>query len=92
MQHHDELAGERATAEARQANLLQCESTPGASQAIVREWAEQQLPAFARASQNMAAMAALLTPSTDGVDEVYQWLKSILGTAAALQVESSLLY
>jgi hypothetical protein len=58
------------------------------------ERAERQLPAFATASQNAAAMAklldALLAPSTDGVGEMYQRLKSILGTAIAQQVKSSL--
>jgi hypothetical protein len=34
----------------------------------------------------------LPTLSTDGVDEVYQRLKSILSIAAAQQVESSLLH
>jgi hypothetical protein len=42
----------------------------------------------------VAAVAALLdalsTPFTNGVGEMYQWLKSILGTAAAQQAESSL--
>jgi hypothetical protein len=41
----------------------------------------------ARASQNVAAMAALLdtllVPSTDKVVKVYQLLKNILGTATA---------
>jgi hypothetical protein len=58
------------------------------------ERAERQLPAFATASQNASAMAklldALLAPSTDGVGEMYQRLKSILGTAIAQQVKSSL--
>jgi hypothetical protein len=47
---------------------------------------EQRLPAFARASQNVVVAAALLdtlpAPSTKWVGEVYQRLKSILGTAA----------
>jgi hypothetical protein len=47
----------------------------------------------ARASQNVAAMAALLdtllVPSTDKVVKVYQLLKNILGTATAQQAESS---
>jgi hypothetical protein len=42
----------------------------------------------------VAAVAALLdtlsTPSTDGVGEVYQWMKNILGITAAQQVESTL--
>jgi hypothetical protein len=37
-----------------------------------------------------AHLDMLLTPSIDGVGEVYQQLKSILGTAAAQQTESSL--
>jgi hypothetical protein len=58
------------------------------------ERAERQLPTFARASQNMAKVAALLdtmpATSTDGVGNVYQWRKSILSTTATLQAESSL--
>jgi hypothetical protein len=42
---------------------------------VAKEEVEQQLPAFARANQNMAVAAALL-------DEVYQWLISILDAAA----------
>jgi hypothetical protein len=46
------------------------------------------------ASQNVAAVAVLMdtlpAPSTNRVGEVYQQLKSILGTATAQQVESSL--
>jgi hypothetical protein len=65
-----------------------------AGQAVVVDHAEQQLPTFARASRNMAIAATLLdmlpTPSTDGVGEVYQWLKNIISTAAAQQVESSI--
>jgi hypothetical protein len=49
--------------------------------------AERQLPTFSRASQNIARAAALLgtlpAPSIDGVREVYQRLKNILGTAIA---------
>jgi hypothetical protein len=67
-----------------------------ARQNVTMERAERQLPAFARASQNMAAMTLLLdalpAPSTDGVCEMYQRLKSILGTVTARQVESSLQY
>jgi hypothetical protein len=55
---------------------------------------ERQLPAFTSANQNMAAAAVLLVtlpaPSTDGVGEMYQLLKSILRTAVAQQAESSL--
>jgi hypothetical protein len=58
------------------------------------ERAEQQLPTFARASQNMAATTSLLDtlpiPSTDGVGELYQQLVNILGIAATQQAESSL--
>jgi hypothetical protein len=50
--------------------------------------------AFARASQNVAAMTALLDslamPSSDGVDKVYRQLKDILTITAAHQAESSL--
>jgi hypothetical protein len=45
-----------------------------------------QRPTLARASQNMATVTVLLdtllAPSTDGMDKVYQQLKTILGTAA----------
>jgi hypothetical protein len=47
-----------------------------------------QRPTLARASQNMAMatvtvlLDTLLAPSTDGMDKVYQQLKTILGTAA----------
>jgi hypothetical protein len=48
---------------------------------------ERQVPTFARANQNMATAAKLLdtlpAPSINGVGEVYQRLKSILGTATA---------
>jgi hypothetical protein len=77
---------ERAVAEARLADLLQCESALQATHVVAKERMERQLPAFARASQNMATMAALLdalpAPSTDGVGKVYQRLKSILSAAA----------
>jgi hypothetical protein len=57
---------------------------------------ERQLPAFARASQNVTAAAALLdvlpTPSTNEVGKVYQQLKSILSTAVVQQAESCLLH
>jgi hypothetical protein len=63
---------------------------------MAREWAERQLVAFASASKIMAVVAALLevlpTPSTDGAGEVYQQLKSILGTTTMQQAESSLLH
>jgi hypothetical protein len=56
--------------------------------------AERQLFAFARASQNMAVMVALLdalsAPSTDGVGKMYQRLKSILSTTTAQHAKSSL--
>jgi hypothetical protein len=49
---------------------------------MAREQAEWQLPTFARASPNVAATAALLdvlpSPSTNGIGEVYQWVKSVL--------------
>jgi hypothetical protein len=58
-----------------------------AGQAGTIDHAEQQLPTFTRASQNVAAAAALLdtlpTPSIDGVGKVYQQLKNILGTTTA---------
>jgi hypothetical protein len=50
---------------------------------VAREWVERQLPTFAKASQNVVAVTALLdalpTTPTNRVDELYQWLKSILG-------------
>jgi hypothetical protein len=63
-------------------------------QSVVMEWAEWQLPTFTKASQNVAMAAVLLDtlllPSTNGVGEVYQRLKSILSTTATQQAESSL--
>jgi hypothetical protein len=57
-----------------------------ASQAVAGEWAEWQLPTFARASQNVAAVVVLLdalpAPFADRVGEVYRRLKSILGATA----------
>jgi hypothetical protein len=51
-------------------------------------------PTFAKASQNMVAVAALLdtwpTPSADGVDKVYHQLKDILGVTITQQAESLL--
>jgi hypothetical protein len=89
LQHESALNGS-------QASLLQHESALNGSQAIAGERAEQQLPAFARAGQNMATATVLLdtlpTPSTDWAGEVYRWLKSILGTAIVQQAESSLLH
>jgi hypothetical protein len=38
-----------------------------------------------------ALLDALLAPSADGVGEVYQWLKTILGTTALQQVKSFVL-
>jgi hypothetical protein len=55
--------------------------------AMTTNHGERQAPAFARASQNMAATAALLdtlhAPSTDRVGQVYLQPENILGTAAA---------
>jgi hypothetical protein len=72
--------------------LLQQESALKVSQALVGKLVEQQLPAFARASQNLAAVAALLDAlpalSTDGASEVYQRLKRILDGATVQQAES----
>jgi hypothetical protein len=63
---------------------------------MAKEQAERQLPTFARTSQNVAAVAALLdalpAPSTDGMCEVYQRLQSILGVAIVQQAESSLMH
>jgi hypothetical protein len=64
-----ELTDEREGVEARLANLHQHESVPEVGHV------ERQLPTFARASQNVVALAALLdtllAPSTDAVVEVY---------------------
>jgi hypothetical protein len=63
---------------------------------MAREQAEQWLPAFAMTSQNVVVAGVLLdalpTPSTNGVGEVYQQLKSILDATAVQQAESSLLH
>jgi hypothetical protein len=60
--------------------------------AVNCEW--RQRPTFARASQNMVAVATLLytlpAPSAEGLDRVYHQLKDILRIAAAQQAESSL--
>jgi hypothetical protein len=72
----------------------QHESALEAGPATSTNHEEWRLPTFARASQNMATVAALLhtlpAPSTDGVGEVYLRLKNILSTAVVHQVESSL--
>jgi hypothetical protein len=76
-----------ATVEARLIDLHQSESALEAGRSTTMERAERQLPTFTRASQNVPTVAALPdtlpAPSTNGVSEVYQWLKSILGTTAA---------
>jgi hypothetical protein len=73
--------------EARLADLHQCELVLEADRSMAIDHVERQLPSFAKASQNVAATVALLdtlpAPSTARVGEVYQWLKNILGTAAA---------
>jgi hypothetical protein len=55
--------------------------------AISREGGGGQPPTFVRASQNVAAVAALLDtlppPSTDVVDRLYRQLGEILAIAAA---------
>jgi hypothetical protein len=90
------LSDERVTVEARQADLHECKSALEAGQAATMDHAEWQLPTFPRASQNVAAVAALLdtlpAPSIDGVGEVYRLLKNILDTTTMLQAESSLQY
>jgi hypothetical protein len=69
--------------------LHQRESAFETGQATVIDRAEQQLPIFTGANQNMDAVVILLdtlpSPSTDGVDEVYQGLKNMLGTTATQQ-------
>jgi hypothetical protein len=65
----------------------QLESMLEADRAAPTNREELQLPTFTRASQNVAAPAALLdtlpVPSTDSVGKVYQQLKNILGIATA---------
>jgi hypothetical protein len=79
---------------AKLADLQQREAALVPGQTTMIEQAERQLPTFARANQNMAMTASLLdtlsTPSTNGVGEVYQQLKSIVDTSTAQQQESSL--
>jgi hypothetical protein len=109
-QQRGQLTSEQATIEAQLAELRHCKSTLDTKWVIIvnltnaqpsdrdlttainREGA--QCPAFARASQNMVVMAALLdtlpTPTTDGVNKVYHQLKEILGIADTHQVESYL--
>jgi hypothetical protein len=64
------LAGERAAIEAQLADLHQHESTLKPARAATINHGERQLSTFARASQNMAAVATLqdtlTAPSTDG--------------------------
>jgi hypothetical protein len=52
---------------------------------MAMEQVEWQPPTFSWASQNVAAMAALLhmlpAQSTGEVGKMYQWLRSILSTA-----------
>jgi hypothetical protein len=56
-------------------DLCQCKTVLEAGQTAIMEWAEHELPTFARASQNMAAVAVLLdtlpAPSTNEAGEVY---------------------
>jgi hypothetical protein len=60
VRHLGELTDERAAVEPRLADLHQRESAPKAIQIVVMEQAERQLPALARASQNVAVAATLL--------------------------------
>jgi hypothetical protein len=80
--------------EARLVCLHRHESVLEAGQTAAMEQVEQQLPAFTRASQNVVVVAALLdalpAPSTDGVGEMYQRPRNILGTTATQQLESTL--
>jgi hypothetical protein len=66
-----ELTDEWVAVEARLADLHQHESTFEAGQAMAIDCAEQQLPTFTRANQNVAVVATPLdtlpAPSTDGV-------------------------
>jgi hypothetical protein len=71
--------------ETRLIDPRQRESAPEAGQTVPMERAERQLPTFTMACQIMYVATALLdglhTPSTNGVGEVYQQLKSIVSTA-----------
>jgi hypothetical protein len=94
VRHRGELTDKRAAVVARLVDLHQYKLELEVDQTMAMEQVEGQLPAFARASQNVAAAAALLDalllPSTDGVGEMYQLQKSILSTAIAPQAKSSL--
>jgi hypothetical protein len=96
MQHRVRLTGKQAVVEARLAGWLQRKSVLEVGQAVMKEMVEWQLPAFARANHNVAAVAAHLdmlpAPSTDRVSEVYQRLKSIHDTTTMQQAESSLMH
>jgi hypothetical protein len=87
------IAGKRAAVEARLADLHQRESALGVDPAATADREGWQLPTFAKASQNVVVAATLLdtqhTPPTNGVGEVYQRLKSILGTTIVQQAEST---
>jgi hypothetical protein len=87
--HQDKLADERAAAEAMPTDLLQCELALEAGQTATMEQAEQKLPAFTKAIQSVAMVVTLLDTlpvlSTNWVGEMYQHLKSILGTATVQQ-------
>jgi hypothetical protein len=69
------------------ASWLQRELALDAGPAMVKDQAKRQLLAFARASQDVAMTATLLdvlpAPSTNGVGEVYQRVKSIIGATAS---------
>jgi hypothetical protein len=73
MQGRGKLIGERAGIEAQQAELHHRRSTLRTEQAVMINHEEVSSPAFTRASQNIATVAALLdtlpAPSTDKVDK-----------------------
>jgi hypothetical protein len=73
MQGRGKLIGEQAGIEAQQAELHHRRSTLRIEQAVMINHEEVSSPAFTRASQNIATVAALLdtlpAPSTDKVDK-----------------------
>jgi hypothetical protein len=110
MQRRGELPGERAAIEAQLTELHHRKSALETEQAITVDLTNArarakdvttainrervQCPAFARASLNLAAAAALLvtltTSSIDRANKVYRQLKDILIIATAPQAESCL--
>jgi hypothetical protein len=109
-QCHDELIGKSAFLNAQLTELHRCKAVLRTERAATIDFTKAQAqampvvttincegpprPTFAKASQNMAVVVALLytlpAPSTNGVDRVYHQLGDILGVAAEQQAENSL--